>query len=245
MVSGILLIKHLPKIELPIQIINYLGILVTGFSSIYLTVRGFDNYLKWRELRKFNSSNNNANKLIKIEEIVNKLSSMKITNSLIIQSELSDWNYNGTWGVINGNILSVENSDNGGVYKYGYSWSNYSFSFDFMLINSHAGWIVRSNEDGKQIMINISTNGLRCHCKESRSAKYKLINEYSISRNILNEWHHLETIVNGLNCQVLLDRAVIYSFAMPNDYAIGTVGFRCHSGESAQFRNIRVVADLI
>lgn len=86
------------------------------------------------------------------------------------------WDYgNEDWKIIddNGkNILSVGSSDNGGITKKGFDWTDYEFSFETRVIKKASGWIIRAGDRGNFFMVQLNMDSvckLRPHYRSQKA----------------------------------------------------------------------------
>lgn len=54
------------------------------------------------------------------------------------------------------NVLSVQDSDYGGITKRGFNWSDYEFSFETKVIKGSSGWIIRAKNRTKYFMLQLN-----------------------------------------------------------------------------------------
>lgn len=112
-------------------------------------------------------------------------------------------------------LLSVSESQDGGISKKGFSWSDYEFSFETKIIKHNSGWIFRAESRSKYLMLqlhfeNVDNPKLRLHLKIPSGLDYQwlVIQEDSLrlSKKISPlEWIKVKIIVFGSNVDVYLN----------------------------------------
>ena len=166
-------------------------------------------------------------------------------------ADLANWDYTGDWRSDEG-VLSVTNSDDGGLSKSGAAWENYDLTFRFKLVKDCAGWIVRAQGFSRYVMIQCTKTQLRPHTRD-RTFPFRLAGQTDPERGFklvkeiphglsLREWNTVKTEVRGYGIRVSInERTVFLDPELLRDLPLGRVGFRCSGAEHALFRDIEVV----
>lgn len=153
-------------------------------------------------------------------------------------SNISNWDYIGAWSA-NGGLLDITNSDDGGLLKWGTSWKDYDFNFDFKIVNAYAAWIVRAQGHGHYVMIQCDGNLIRPHTRTEGGFKVLDNHLHGIS---LKEWNEVKTQVRENLIRIFINDQLAFEHpTLLQDFASGTVGFRCSGPEHALFKNIEVI----
>ena len=243
-IGATIVIQHFPVSSSTKTLSDIIAYCISLFASIYIIVRGLDCYMRWHR-RESQMLADSLKSISSFETVIGQLKRTNIINNIIVQRRLCDWEYGGTWQPLENGIIDVTNSPDGGLYKYGYSWKNYSFSFDFLIQHMIMGWILRANKSGGKIMLNLSNVNLRFHFKKSQADQYQHL-DYQIQLPMYdNQWHHMESKVEGSIVTVFIDGLNIKCFDIPDYLNVGTVGLRCHGNEHSQYRNLKVVSELL
>jgi hypothetical protein len=166
-------------------------------------------------------------------------------------ADLANWDYTGDWRSDEG-VLSVTNSDDGGLSKSGTAWENYDLIFRFKLVKDCAGWIVRAQGFSRYVMIQCTKTKLRPHTRDRTfplllagqtdpERGFKLVKEIPHGLS-LREWNTVKTEVRGYGIRVSINERTVFSDSeLLRDLPLGRVGFRCSGAEHALFRDIEVV----
>jgi len=166
-------------------------------------------------------------------------------------ADLANWDYTGDWRSDEG-VLSVTNSDDGGLSKSGAAWENYDLTFRFKLVKDCAGWIVRAQEFSRYVMIQCTKTKLRPHTRD-RTFPFRLAGQTDPERGFnlvkeiphglsLREWNTVKTEVRGYGIRVSINERTVFSDSeLLRNLPLGRVGFRCSGAEYALFRDIEVV----
>lgn len=134
------------------------------------------------------------------------------------ENGLGNWEYDSEgWKIEQENkeaILSVSDSQDGGITKKGFSWTDYEFVFDTKVISKCSGWIIRAENRSKYLMIqlnleNLNKQMLRLHLKIPGSS-YPWIVMPEVKLNLekslkLLEWIKVKIVVLGSNVDVYLN----------------------------------------
>lgn len=126
-------------------------------------------------------------------------------------------------------ILSISESEDGGITKKGFNWSDHSFTFMCKVIKRNVGWIVRAENRSKYLMIQLKLKDvkkpkLRLHLRIpyfSREDMSWIVieeNDLSPSKKIeLNDWINVRIDLLGSNIDVFLngEQAAHYFVADP------------------------------
>lgn len=161
-------------------------------------------------------------------------------------AKLTNWDYQGQWS-LDGESLSVTDSDDGGLWKSGVAWEDYDFRFDFKIVNQYGAWIVRAQSLHKYVMIQCNVKNIRPHIRtfnepESKEAPpdpergFKVLGDYP---HLIpwTEWNNVKTEVRGYGIRVFINEHLAYED--PNvlkEFPLGRVGFRCSGPEHALFK---------
>jgi alpha-L-rhamnosidase len=161
------------------------------------------------------------------------------------QSSLpSDW-------TITGGVLQADGGDVG-LLNQGSAWSDYTDTFQTLIVSNQAGWVVRGQgpNDGYVFILNASndTGGTPNTLQELdlNDGTYTSVGSVALASSLApGTWHTVSTTVSGSAITVSLDGTQIASLnssSFPAAYSTGTVGFREFSGEEADFRDLSVVS---
>lgn len=132
---------------------------------------------------------------------------------------LSSWEYGGEGWKIEFDdkipVLSVSESQDGGISKKGFSWSDYEFSFETKVIKHNSGWIFRAENRSKYLMLQLHLEEidrplLRLHIKIPSGTDYPWVviqeDPVNLSKNLsILEWIKVKIIVSGSNVDVFLN----------------------------------------
>lgn len=112
-------------------------------------------------------------------------------------------------------VLSVSESQDGGISKKGFSWSDYEFSFETKVIKHNSGWIFRAENRSKYLMLQLHLEEinrplLRLHIKIPGGTDYAWAviqeNPVKLSKKLsILEWIKVKIIVYGSNVDVYLN----------------------------------------
>ncbi len=153
-------------------------------------------------------------------------------------SNISNWDYIGVWSANEG-ILDITNSDDGGLLKWGTSWKDYDFNFDFKIVSAYAAWIVHAQGHGRYVMLQCDGNLIRPHTRTDGG--FKVLGNYPHGIS-LKEWNEVKTQVRENLIRIFINHQLAFEPpTLLQDFASGTVGFRCSGPEHALFKNIEVI----
>jgi len=185
------------------------------------------------------------------------------------QHGLQKWEYYGDWRSERddgGNILSITNSDIGGIAKSCRLWDDYIFTFETKIIQSNSSWIIRASDILNYVMLQCSPTEIIPHFRV-QGQWFKMQPVALTTPLPMNEWLKIRIMVKGtrvvatakLNAkekvlidQLLLEPQVVpVQVAIPNtvpsqfnfifSFPLGSVGFReSGNAEHADFRNVHV-----
>ena len=164
-------------------------------------------------------------------------------------------------------VLSVSESQDGGITKKGFTWSDYEFSFETKIVKHNVGWIIRAENRNKYLMIqlhmeDVSNPKLRLHLRYP-DYPWVVTEEKNISLDKpikYLEWIKVRITVSGSNVDVYMNNQHCEHYFLYDpfvfrqvgnkkasektvvmNYAVGRVGFRCAPpNEHAHFKNVRV-----
>lgn len=129
-------------------------------------------------------------------------------------------------------VLSVSESQDGGITKKGFSWADYEFSFETKVIKYASGWIVRAENRNKYFMIQLNLKNpnqprLRPHLRVN-DVEYPWIalEESSVSLNDLHlkkkikllDWIQVKIIVRGSEIDISLNGEHALHYFLPDPY---------------------------
>lgn len=123
-------------------------------------------------------------------------------------------------------LLSVSESQDGGITKKGFTWYDYEFSFQNKIINHNVGWIVRAENRTKYIMIQLhfeddNNPKLRLHYRvNNKDYQWVVAQEDKLQMKKMikkMEWFFVKITVNGSNIDVEInnEHVVHYFIADP------------------------------
>jgi alpha-L-rhamnosidase len=155
------------------------------------------------------------------------------------------------WTITNGSLDA--NGGDVGLLKIGTNWTDYTVTFQFKIVTNQAGWLVRgqSQDQGYVLILNASndTAGAPNTLQELSVSPsgYASIANVALPVSLDPGTQHIvKSVVSGTTVTTYLDNQQIASFDSSNfssgitAYATGTVGFREHAGEEADFNNLTV-----
>lgn len=161
---------------------------------------------------------------------------------------LSNWTYKGDWKAQD-EVLIVTNSVDGGIYKQGVEWKNYTLRFEFKIVQKCCAWIVRAMSLDEFFMIQCDFERIRPHFRTSRLLKlgknvgggFQVLNE--VKHNLsLKEWNKVETNVLGDCIVILLNNTIVWKDEkVLHEFKNGTIGFRCANQEHSLFKEIELI----
>jgi hypothetical protein len=162
-------------------------------------------------------------------------------------SNISNWDYIGGWSANEG-ILDITNSDNGGLLKWGTEWKDYDFNFDFKIVDAYAAWIVRAQGHRRYVMLQCDGNLIRPHTRtatidphDPERGRFEVLDNHPHGIS-LKEWNEVKTQVRENLIQIFINDQLAFEHpTLLQDFASGTVGFRCSGPEHALFKNIKVI----
>src|SRR4030042_1262736 len=103
-------------------------------------------------------------------------------------------------------VLSVSESQDGGIAKRGLNWRDYEFVFDTKIVDKNSGWIVRAISRSKCLMIQLNMEEvdnpkLRFHLRIPGPVDYSWIvikkKEIKLNSKLkLLEWINVKTVVS-------------------------------------------------
>jgi len=109
-------------------------------------------------------------------------------------------------------VLSVSESQDGGITKKGFSWSDYEFSFETKVVKDASGWLIRAANRNNYVMIQLSLKDggkpmLRPHYRYfDQEAPWISLGEVGIETEIKRlEWIKVKIVVRGSTVDVFLD----------------------------------------
>jgi alpha-L-rhamnosidase len=157
------------------------------------------------------------------------------------------------WTISNG-VMDANGGDVG-LLKQGSSWTDYTDTFAANIVTNQAGWVVRGQDpnDGYVFILNASndTAGTPNTLQELdlNNGNYTSVGSVALGTSLTpGTWHTVSTTVSGTAITISLDSqpiASLNSSSFPSGvtaYSSGTVGFREHSGEEADFRALSVTS---
>lgn len=186
------------------------------------------------------------------------------------------WNWEGNWRTEideNGKpVLSVTQSNAGGIVTPCLHWTDYELIFETRIINECTGWIVRASDLNNYVMFQLNFEKIRPHIRASGA--WPIIDERNHELELKqNVWYSIKTIVRGswVSISITIDgkphqlfQEMFFSTKPPIPLEIrvnigdtaenrnfqlidinrrtGSFGFRLDGNEMAQFRNIRAYA---
>ncbi|MBX4211484.1 MAG: hypothetical protein KW806_01660 [Candidatus Yanofskybacteria bacterium] len=131
---------------------------------------------------------------------------------------LINWEYGQEdWKIITENgekQLSITRSNDGGLTKRGFTWSDYEFSFNTKVINRSVGWIIRAENRTKYLMIQLNFEddkpSLRLHLRVPGlgSSSWLILKESDLIINPLPklmEWMQIKIRVLGGDVDVYIN----------------------------------------
>lgn len=127
-------------------------------------------------------------------------------------------------------ILSVSDSQDGGIAKRGLNWRDYEFIFDTKIVDNNSGWIVRAVSRSKCLMIQLNMEDidkpkLRFHLRIPGPVNYSWIVikkvEVKLSTKLkLLEWINVKTVVCGSNIDIYLNGEHAAHYFVPDPIRI-------------------------
>lgn len=183
--------------------------------------------------------------------------------------EKDNWIGRGTFEYIKSdNCFSITNSDAGYIFSKSLLWSNYSFTFDFKIINSCLGWILRAIDLSNYIMLQCGTDGINPHIKINgmwRKREHKDV-ELSFDKYLsLDKWYRGKLISEKRTVRITIlegesaifdrhwnipEKAIVEyrkkegetpnHILLPINLDYGTVGFRCWGPEKGLVKNLLI-----
>jgi hypothetical protein len=182
------------------------------------------------------------------------------------------WEYEGDWKTEldeNGKpVLSITNSEIGGLAIPCLSWTDYELQFDTRIMNQCTTWLMRASSLNDCFMIQITPELIRPHFRAS--GLWQLVSSEPHGLPIkIGEWFSIRTLVRGAWVTVYItlngkehlvyqkrilgtrppmsvhvqlgdpENGEKYSQILVVSARIGSFGFRFSGVESAQFRNIK------
>lgn len=128
-----------------------------------------------------------------------------------------NWEYTGTWQIVQRNQLYVTESDIGGITKFGHWWSDYIFQFQGTIVNDRVGWIVRAQDLFNYYMIQLTPTHIRPHLRIA--GRWIVLTEIPHNQQIqLNEDFKISTEVRGAEIRVAVNGKEI--FFDPNFFSL-------------------------
>ncbi len=187
---------------------------------------------------------------------------------------LVNWEYKGEWRNIkegSDSILTVTQSDEGGIAKPCRLWNDYIFEFDTKIVKDTSTWIIRASSLSEYVMLHCQPDYIARHYRTRN--QWLLLDYLPINPHLPTlEWFHVQIRVSGSRVvviatshgtpQTLFDDMLLDSnpklvsqqefvgtgwrwtdqkFPYIPNHQAGSVGFRESFWECAQFRNVRVV----
>lgn len=148
------------------------------------------------------------------------------------RSGLNNWEYGGEgWKTEfeNGTpLLSVSESQDGGISKKGFSWNDYQFSFKTKIISKNSGWIIRAENRNKYIMIQLwmeklDSPKIRLHYRvppsSERQIQWIVAEEIAISSDKkikILEWVDVRIAVLGSTIDIYLNNQHCAHYFIPD-----------------------------
>lgn len=169
---------------------------------------------------------------------------------------LSKWDYgNEGWSIEYEEkrpLLSVSESQEGGISKKGFTWSDYEVSFETKPIKRNLGWIMRAENRSKFLMIQLNMEQpdrtlLRLHLKVPGSGyPWVVIQEDKIKSIKFYKWIKVRTVVLGNNIDVYFDDDHIMHYFIADPIAIPTSELvRIRDEDRKTFKKIYIERDYV
>jgi hypothetical protein len=183
---------------------------------------------------------------VRIRSLNVRLSRLEILLDKSVSANLTNWDYHGQWSS-DGRVLSVTNSDDGGLSKSGAGWENYNFVFYFRIVNACAAWIVRAESHSRYVMIQCNRKEIRLHIRNAPTKEDDQERGFRVTKELshplsLAEWNKVKTEVRGYGIQVFINEHWVFSDPdLLSGFPLGKVGFRSSGPEHAEFKDIEVI----
>lgn len=174
---------------------------------------------------------------------------------------LDKWEFGGEgWKIEFDNneaILSVSESQDGGIAKRGFNWRDYEFNFDTKIINKSSGWIVRALSRSKCLMIQLNLEDIekpkiRFHLRMPGSVEFPwiVLREEEIklrSRLKLLRWIHIKTVISGSNIDVFINKEHVahYFIADPIRLPKEISGEKVILKEGSEEKNVTLLREYV
>jgi hypothetical protein len=184
------------------------------------------------------------------------------------------WEWHGQWTVEldeNGkSVLSVTNSELGGLVLPCLSWADYDLRFETRILNKVTGWLIRASNLNNCVMFQLSPTTIKPHIKSVgvwipqadivHNAPISVGEWFSVQTLARGSWATVYLTVKGKQQKIFEDKILgtqpIFWGNIPRDtvdapegkqlvalevsYRPGSFGFRQSVDEKAQFRNLKV-----
>lgn len=164
--------------------------------------------------------------------------------------QIASFDNSQSWEAIEGMLLvrALTKGNDAGVYKKGYDWSDYTFSFQAQIArNPHCisgiGWIVRGQDIDNGYVFRIDLDGtFHKFIRKNNSYKY-LGQSFRLPMDIVdNTPYHIVTEAKGNTFKTYID-GVLVDTTVDDTFAKGTIGF-CQTTEKwAMVENLQVTAN--
>ena len=165
-------------------------------------------------------------------------------------NELPAGNVPAPWRITAGTLEAVGRSM--GVLRRGFSWTDYSMSFDTRVLDSSTGWMMRASSptSGYLFILNEAVGKTPSPDTLQEFAlgprEFSLIGDIVLPRSVTaGRWHHVTTVASGPHITTSIDGRQVAAFdtsSLPSGtsaYGSGTVGF-VTMGSTALFRDLDV-----
>lgn len=127
-------------------------------------------------------------------------------------------------------VLSVSESQDGGITKRGFAWSDYEFSFETKVISRASGWIIRAENRTKYFMLQLNmvdqkNPRLRPHFRyNDPKVPWIVLETNSVDLNnldlkskiSLNKWLKVKIIVRGTEIDAFIDGQHVFHYFLPD-----------------------------
>jgi hypothetical protein len=169
-----------------------------------------------------------------------------------------NWDYRGDWTIVDGKMLQVTSSEQGGITKTGVLWENYTFKFQARIIETCLGAIVRAENLNHYYMFQINPDKIRPHLRlnvpkitSGETAGLITIELQNAWQNLKdipispvgNGWFDAEIRVRGQRVVIKINGEVVFDKDGYLQIPFGKVGFRNYGDEKALIRNIEVILE--
>jgi len=157
-----------------------------------------------------------------------------------------------SWRITDGALYTA--GDDVGVLDQGLDWTNYTTSFDLLVMGGWAGWVVRasSSTSGYLFLLNEATGNTPSQDTLEEIAlgpgEFTIIGDVDLPPEVVaSGWHRVAVVASGTTISTSIDGRQVATFdtrSLPSGtsaYASGTVGFTS-LGPAAMFRDLAVTA---